>query len=381
MTLTNKNRRTENAVYVVMWLIAAGLYLLDTMQKRYRMSEPLFDIAVSVDLVRTMAPFVVLFLIDNYLLIPKLFLKNRWGGYFTAVMLIIAALSVYHYYDFRMMFEPRHASRPSAPFPHTPPLVPLPVLLEFVYSLLVVGCNLAVAMTFRYFEDRIETERLMKANAENQLAYLKAQINPHFYMNMLNNIHGLIDIDPERAQTMVLDMSSLMRYMLYDSSKPLIRLSDEITFLNNYLDLMRQRYPESKVRVGRHFPSEESAGTIQLPPLLFLVFIENAFKHGISYKSVSYVDVGIGIEDGHVDFRCVNSRHPVAKGINEKSGIGLRNIRQRLELLYGDTASLDIEETDTAYCVSLSLPIDHHLMIKHDISNHLQAYDKDPDNR
>ncbi len=357
MTLTNKNRRTENAVYVVLWLIAAGLYLLDTMQKRYRMSEPLFDLAAALDLVKTMAPFVVLFLINNYLLIPKLFLKNRWGGYFSAVTLIIAALSVYHYYEFRVMFECREASRPAAPFPHNPPLVPLPVLLEFVYSLLVVGCNLAVAMTFRYFEDRIETEQLMKANAENQLAYLKAQINPHFYMNMLNNIHGMIEIDPERAQTMVLDMSSLMRYMLYDSSKPHIRLTDEIAFLNNYLNLMRQRYPESKVSIKRSFPSEESARTIQLPPLLFLVFIENAFKHGISYKKSSYVDVSISIAKGCVEFVCINSRHPEGKSINENSGIGLRNIRQRLDLLYGANATLNIEESGDEYKVRLSIPI------------------------
>lgn len=220
MTLTNKSRRTETAVYVVLWLIAAALYLLDEMQKRYRMSEPVFNIAIMVDLLKTMAPFIVLFLINNYLLIPKLFLKNRWSGYFSSVIVIIAAMVAYHYYEFMVMFDAYRPARPREPFQHTPPLVPLPVLLKFVYSLLVVGCNLAVAMTFRYFEDRLETERLMKANAENQLAYLKAQINPHFYMNMLNNIHGMIEIDPERAQTMVLDMSSLMRYMLYDSSKP-----------------------------------------------------------------------------------------------------------------------------------------------------------------
>ncbi|MDE5813533.1 MAG: histidine kinase, partial [Muribaculaceae bacterium] len=270
---------------------------------------------------------------------------------------IIGALSVYHYYDFRIMFEHRQPARPAAPFPHTPPLVPLPILLEFVYSLLVVGCNLAVAMTFRYFEDRLETERLMKANAENQLAYLKAQINPHFYMNMLNNIHGMIEIDPERAQTMVLDMSSLMRYMLYDSSKPYISLSDEIAFLNNYLNLMRQRYPESKVRIDRDFPTDEAAVSIQLPPLLFLVFIENAFKHGISYKSASYVDVSISVEERHVNFLCVNSRHPEGRSVNERSGIGLRNIRQRLDLLYGPAATLEIEESQSEYRVRLSIPI------------------------
>ncbi|MDE6511241.1 MAG: histidine kinase [Muribaculaceae bacterium] len=368
MTLTNKNRRTENVVYMVLWLIATGLYLLDTMQIRYRSSEPLFDLKVLINLADTIAPFAVLFLVNNYLLIPKLFVRNRWGAYFTATTLIIALMVAYQYYEFVALFETHHAGRPAGPSPHAPPLVPLPVLLEFVYSLLVVGVNLAVAMTFRYFEDRLETERLMKANAENQLAYLKAQINPHFYMNMLNNIHGMIEIDPERAQTMVIDMSSLMRYMLYDSSKPQIRLSDEIAFLNNYLNLMRQRYPESKVSIARSFPSAEQSGTVQLPPLLFLVFIENAFKHGISYKAASWVDVEIEIKDGRVEFLCVNSRHPETKSINERSGIGLRNIRQRLQLLYGDTAALDIAETPTEYRVRLTLPLNHHLMIKHDIS-------------
>ena len=359
MTLTNKNRKTETAVYAVLWLIAVGLYLLDTMQKHYRMSEPIFGWGTAIELVKTMTPFVVLFLINNYLLIPKLFLKNRWGSYFASVALIIAAIWAYHYYEFSLMFESRQHSRPAAPFPHTPPLVPLPVLLEFVYSLLVVGCNLAVAMTFRYFEDRLEKERLMKASAENQLAYLKAQINPHFYMNMLNNIHGMIEIDPERAQTMVLDMSSLMRYMLYDSSKPHIRLSDEVAFLNNYLNLMRQRYPEGKVRIERRFPSEESSRAIQLPPLLFLVFIENAFKHGISYKSASYVEVSISIDDGYVDFICDNSLHPGGSAIDESSGIGLRNIRQRLGLLYGGRAELDIRESESEYKVRLLIPISH----------------------
>ena len=206
----------------------------------------------------------------------------------------------------------------------------------------------------------------MKANAENRLAYLKAQINPHFYMNMLNNIHGMIEIDSERAQSMVLDMSSLMRYMLYDSSRASIRLSEEIAFLNNYLNLMRQRYPESKVKIARNFPTEEAAGSIMLPPLLFLVFIENAFKHGISYKTFSYIDVSIAIEGDRVEFVCLNSRHPETNNINENSGIGLRNIRQRLSLLYGEKANLSMENGEYEYQVRLSIPINH---------------DKDIDNR
>ena len=98
-------------------------------------------------------------------------------------------------------------------------MLPLPLLLDFMYAIVVVGVNLAVALMFQRYYDKLERESLMKANAESQLANLKAQINPHFYMNMLNNIHGMIEIDPERAQSMVIDMSQLMRHMLYESSQ------------------------------------------------------------------------------------------------------------------------------------------------------------------
>lgn len=90
-----------------------------------------------------------------------------------------------------------------------PPLLPMPVMLDSTYGLLVVGANLAITLMFQRYYDRLEQESLKKANAENQLAYLKAQINPHFYLNMLNNIHGMIDIDPEKAQKMLIDMSRL----------------------------------------------------------------------------------------------------------------------------------------------------------------------------
>ena len=128
-------------------------------------------------------------------------------------------------------------------------IVPLPMFLDLVYDILIVGVNLAVALIFQRLDDKLERERMQKREAQNQLAYLKAQINPHFYMNMLNNIHAMIDIDAERAQDMLINMSKLMRYTLYDSSCERIALSSEIAFLNNYLSLMKQRYPDNRVSI------------------------------------------------------------------------------------------------------------------------------------
>lgn len=355
-----KERRTETFVYACLWLGAIGLYLLDIMRTRAQMSEPLVDAAVISRVTGTLLPFFLLFLVNNYLLIPRYLLRNRIKVYFSVTVLAIVILWVWQYYDFvnheKPMIRPPRPPRPEL-HPEIHPLLPLPLFLDFTYALLVIGANMAVALMFQRFDDKLERESLMKSNAESRLAYLKAQINPHFYMNMLNNIHGMIEINPERAQSMVIDMSNLMRYTLYDSSKPRIPLTDEVAFLRNYLHLMRQRYPEDRVAINITFPTETEMRGITLPPLLSLVFIENAFKHGVSYRETSFIDVKLGVGAGELTFRCENSDHAVADSGHE--GIGLYNISQRLHLLYGDHASLKITKADRKYSVLLTIPTDH----------------------
>lgn len=353
---TNRSRKTETHIYVAIWAIVVGLYLLDKMRARAQLSLPLLDGTVLVDMVHTLLPFVILFLINNLVLIPRLLLKNRLPAYFVAASALLLMIWVGQYFDFMRSMEMRPHGM--APFPHPPmrPLIPLPLLMDFTYSVLVVGCNIAVVLLFQRFDDKIERESLMKTHAQSQLAYLKAQINPHFYMNMLNNIHGMIEIDAEKAQSMVIDMSHLMRYMLYESSKPLISLAEEISFIHNYLRLMRQRFPENKLCIIETYPSDAELKNINIAPLLFLVFIENAFKHGVSYKEHSFVNIEVRLEDDKVIFTCVNSCHPSASKTSESAGIGLANIRQRLDLLYGPSAELDILQSPSSYTVNLTIP-------------------------
>lgn len=351
-----RDRKLESWVYAGLWVLAVGLYLLDVMSNRAQMSRPLFDAGVLARMARTVLPFLALFLVNNILLIPKLLLKNRLALYFVATVGALAVMWCYQYSDFSRMAEmfPRHHPGPN---PHMRPLIPMPLFLDFTYSLLVVGGNLAIALMFQRFDDTLERESLMKTNAEARLEYLKAQINPHFYMNMLNNIHGMIEIDTERAQAMVIDMSRLMRYMLYDSAKPLISLADEVGFLQNYLRLMRLRFPENRVTITTEFPPEEKTRGISVPPLLSLVFIENAFKHGVSYRESSFVGVSMEVGGGCLRFTCVNSSHAGGdEGGHAGGGIGLSNVEQRLQLLYGDRASLEINATETVYTVNLTIP-------------------------
>lgn len=352
-----KNRKDETKVYVVCWIVVVTIYLLDVMRARASIGGALFDSHLFLRMTQTLLPYLLLFLVNNYILIPRLLLRNRLRQYLLFGALSLIAIWAYQYFDFI-----NHSTRPPEPVfidkhNHPRPLLPLPLVLDFSYGLLVMGCNLAVALLFQRYEDRFESESLKKANAENELASLKAQINPHFYMNMLNNIHGMIEIDPVKAQKMVIDMSGLMRYMLYESSKPMAGLSDEVGFMRRYLDLMRIRYPENKVRLSVCFPPEKELRGIQVPPLLFLVFLENAFKHGISYRNESFVDVSLQINGRSLIFKCSNSCFsPRERG--KESGIGLVNVSQRLSLIYGKEASMKVDQSGKQFDVTLNIPID-----------------------
>lgn len=360
----SRSRRSENIVYLIMWLIVVALYLLNQLRSRAEDGLPLWDVSVFTGMVRTLIPFLLLFLLNNHILIPRLLLRNRLLPYFLATSGMLIILFIYEYVDFGYNFiSPSPAAHPEAgmhphPHPHIRPFLPLPLFLDIIYALLLVGLNMAVALMFQRFDDKLEHESMKKVSAENQLSYLRAQIHPHFYMNMLNNIHGMIEIDAERAQVMLIDMSKLMRYMLYDSSRRSIHLSAEIEFLRNYVGLMRQRFPESRVKISTIFPSEQQMAGIETPPLLFLVFVENAFKHGISYRQQSYVAIDVKIENNNITFSCENSIAPSDKKDEAHSGIGLVNVRQRLGILFGDRASLNIESLSDKYVVTLTFPID-----------------------
>lgn len=303
-------------------------------------------------------PLLALFLINNSILIPKFVLRNRYTMYFSCAALTIAIVWIWQNYIF--YDNVHHAPHPELmhhPKPHgfDKPMMPLPVFLDIIFDMLVVGANLAIALMFQHYHDRLEHESLKKANAESELTYLKAQINPHFYMNMLNNIHGMIEIDPEKAQSMVIELSQLMRYMLYDNARHSLLLQQEVDFIKNYINLMRQRYPENKVKITTSLPDDKECRNLEVAPLLFIVFIENAFKHGISYVSASYIDIKLEVKENDIYFNCRNSlRMP---NVTESSkGIGLKNVQQRLKLLYGNRANLDITQTPTEYSVTLIIP-------------------------
>lgn len=234
---------------------------------------------------------------------------------------------------------------------------PLPImgpgeLMAAICVVLLMGMNLGVKYYFKEKQDAEERQELDKKNLEQRLQYLRYQVNPHFFMNTLNNIHALVDIDPEKAKTTIVELSKMMRYILYEGSNRLIPVQREMQFLNNYVLLMRLRYPD---KVAITFDAPSAVPDLLLPPLLLIIFVENAFKHGISYCNDSFINISFRIEGGRLVFKCRNS-----KDMNrncEKGGLGLVNVRKRLDLLFAQNYRLDITDGADVYEVTLSLPL------------------------
>ena len=205
---------------------------------------------------------------------------------------------------------------------------------------------------FKSDEDQQKLRDLQEKNLEHQLAYLKYQINPHFFMNTLNNIHALVDIDPEKAKWAIIVMSKMMRYVLYEGNHTFIPLQKESDFIHSYISLMRMRYTE-KVNINLDVPEHFSVG--EIPPLLLICFVGNAFKHGISYQHESTIEISLAVDDDKIKFRCINSK--LSESEAEKGGMGLESVHQRLNLIYPNQHTLVVKDREDAFSVWLELPL------------------------
>lgn len=322
------------------------------------------------------APFCILFCIHHFLLVRKLFLRNRLKAYFFAVVcllgtfVIVNNLGIIHSHHTRTEKDMDNIQGQSDDFrPGPPPRErpkrdsshidgPAPLAMDFCIALLLIGANLSVALFIKYINEKERNAELEKNHLQQELEYLKAQLNPHFFMNMLNNIHGMVEINPSTAQEMIVDLSRLMRYVLYEGAKEYISLATETDFIKTYVTLMRKRYSNKKVSIELRMPQQSQTKGILIPPLLFIVIIENAFKHGISYLRHSSFDMSMDMSDGYIRFYCRNNRIASPEtNSNKYGGIGLKNLCKRLDLLYEQNYSLRIDdENKEIYAITLTIP-------------------------
>lgn len=359
--MKNFTSRQENVVYLSFWLLIIAAPVLSEALSVRTGEEDMFRWHSVLHAWVSLVPFLLAFLLHNWVLAPLLVYRRRRGLYAAGVALLIACFTMYECTNrppFPLHHERRDVPPTEARFQKAPPRPPLirgqHDVVAVIVLVLMIGVNLGTKYYYRHRESEDKLKELERQNLAQQLAYLRYQVNPHFLMNTLNNIHALVDLDPEKAQTAIVELSRLLRYAIYDAERESVPFQKEVGFLNNYFSLMRIRYSD-QVEIQFDVPSPQPTGDV--PPLIFASFVENAFKHGVSYRKHSFVHASFREEQGRLHFCCINSRNSTATPADDGGGLGLRNVRRRLELLFPDDYHLDIQETDATYAVRLDIPL------------------------
>jgi two-component system, LytTR family, sensor kinase len=356
-------------IHILMWLL-----LISLIMTFHVFSRP-FGIA------RVSLPFVyksgilfvlnlVLFYFNANYAIPKLLFRKKIVQFVIVIILVVVVVQAVHYWfssylqlEAKIFREFRIHEMQGKVLPAAPPFAmriplrnPEPRIIDlfaWLTTFIILGVSTSLTVTMKWFRDAEKQQNMEKERLFSELSQLKNQINPHFFFNTLNNIYALTETNPKDAQEAIYTLSKMMRYMLYETENHQVLLSKEIDFIKHYIELMRLRLTDT-VTVQFDYPTD--VGTLTVAPLIFVTFIENAFKHGVSYSEKSYVLTQLRIENKAIHFTVRNRLLKQSKIKKlEGSGIGLANVRRRLQLLYPEEHQLQIESDHNEYIVHLTL--------------------------
>jgi two-component system sensor histidine kinase AlgZ len=223
---------------------------------------------------------------------------------------------------------------------------PISVLVLLYYVLLIV------LVLFWFIKQVITFFRLKNEKSKTELLHLKSQVNPHFFFNTLNNLYGIVGTDTKKAQELILKLSDMMRYSIYEGEKEEVTLKAEVDYLKNYIELHKMRYHK---QIDVKFEAEIE-DDYKVMPLLFIILLENAFKHGIENLSKdAYVHIYINSKNNNVFFEIENNFDTTLT--KEDNGIGLKNLKRRLELVYPKKHTLSFSTTENVYKAKLTLQL------------------------
>lgn len=347
MTRT-KSKYTGWLVHLTAWAVIFGMPLFVTGPDKPLMAGPQYIRFLLVPL-----SFMVVFYTNYFLLIDRYLTARRIGRFLVCNVLLIVVVMFGVHLLFRYVLPPDAVHHPPTDRPWQDGARFF--IGNAMFYLLVVGVSVAIRMTGGWYRTEAARRELERSRAEAELQNLKSQLNPHFLFNTLNNIYSLIQLDTARAQQVVHDLSTLLRYVLYESSLPTVPLAAEIGFVRDYIELMRIRQPRH-VQVFVSLPDTPSQRPVA--PLLFISLVENAFKHGVSNDRPSYVTVDIHEIEGQLICRIENSYFPKSADSDRSgSGIGLKNLSKRLDMIYPGRYTFEYGHSGDAYrallCINL----------------------------
>ena len=295
-------------------------------------------------------PDLALVYIHLYVLMPKLLFKDKLWLFIGCSLLTIlayAGLVLYIDYPWDMWQKGEDIISPYTYFFEE----------SFLWAIKLLALAGGIKLFTRHLENTQRLQLLENATLETELTFLKSQVNPHFLFNALNGIHVQAEKYPDKVGDSIALLSHLLRYQLYDGAKERVLLNREIDYLHNFLEFNKQR----KNKMEINFKVEGRPNGITLPPFLFIPFIENAVKHGLNNREATFITVLFKIESEVITFTVENSK-PEKPIPSEVGGIGLPNVKRRLDLLYENNYQLDIETTTTTYKITLVLNIEQYEM-------------------
>ena len=291
---------------------------------------------------------ILLFYANLFVLFPQYSLKRInllqlaiWLFILTIVLSVIENSFDYyyaanHFYDEKILLQSEEI-----------------IVTSFV-NLFFVLLSVLYAIVRAWVKNEIVVRKLTEENLKLELNFLKSQISPHFLFNSLNNLYSIaIKNDDNETATGLSKLSTLMRFMLDKSNKTTVKLSEEVQYLESYIELQKLRFlDDDDLTVS--FKTKGDAEGFSLPPFLLINFVENAFNHGIDYKLPSVININLNVDENTMAFTIENSNHALKK-TKEHTGIGLENVKKRLELLYGGNYGLKIKSNSQKYFVELEI--------------------------
>lgn len=362
-------KNIEILIYIVIWLVVYSVPYFQNRQLDSIRWEKL-----SSEWIR-MTSFLIIFILNIFIFVPKFLYTKKYFYYLVFSLLsIVVIITILQFLikvaepigmppmDLGQGMPPMELGTKMQPpmgfkLPNTTEQKSLIMVFfdNIVISILLVAASTSIKIMSQWITEEGKRKDLEKEQLKTELALLRHQVSPHFLMNTLNNIHALIEINSGAARDAVIRLSTLMRYLLYETSHGHTYLKKEIEFIESYIALMKLRF-SNKVTIRVEVPTE--IPEIKIPPMLFISFVENAFKHGVSYQAESYVIVKIEIRKETLFCSIKNSKHISKDNVNKQySGIGLTNIGKSLALLYDNEYKLEVIDSENEFEVQLIIPV------------------------
>jgi len=298
-----------------------------------------------------MLPCLLIYLVNYFFLVPAcLFRKKRKKWFWIGNLILLAGM------NFRSMFPGEVPQEVLDVFPFGESelwaFYGVSILTMTFFQSFFILIAVGIRNIGRAHRVELQLQEEKRKASEAELTWLKHQLNPHFLFNTLNNISSLTQIDPDRAQESIAQLSDTLRYALYETETEEVPLAGEVEFMDNYIRLMQLRCnANTEVTTSWELP----AGEVRIAPLLFISPIENAFKHGVNARMPSFVHISLRPEGRDLVFSCENSLFAKAGGDHIGSGIGVENLRRRLELTYPEAHTYEQTEADRVYSVRIVL--------------------------